>query len=99
MCSTGGTLVSAAKVCQEKGAKNIFATVTHGLFVGDSIPKLEEGPIQELFMSNTIPETNRLAGTGKIRQVSVAPIFARGIRCIIKQESISSMNNLETCPA
>ena len=36
MCSTGATLASAAKACQEKGAKRILACVSHGLFVGDA---------------------------------------------------------------
>lgn len=97
MCSTGGTLVSAAKVCQEKGAKNIFATVTHGLFVGDSIQKIECSPIQHIFMSNTIPKTERLQGTQKIHEVSVAPLFAKAICCIIQQESISSLYEIECC--
>ncbi len=91
MCSTGGTLVSAAKACREKGAKRIFAAVTHGLFVGHAVEKIEQSPIEALLMSNTIPYTERLAGSTKIRTVSVATLFGQAISCIVSQESISSL--------
>lgn len=91
MCSTAGTLVSAAKACREKGAERVFAAITHGIFVGDSVEKIERSPIEALFMSNTIPYTERLAKSSKIRTVSVADLFARAIHCIISQESISSL--------
>ena len=97
MCSTAGTLVSAANVCQEKGAKRIFAAVTHGLFVGDAVKKIEQSPIEVLYMSNTIPDSDRLAGATKIRSVSVANLFGQAIQCINSRESISSIFRIESC--
>src|SRR4029078_9015538 len=91
MCSTGGTLVSAAKACREKGAERIFAIVTHGLFVGDAVELIEKSRIEALLMSNTIPYTDRLAASTKIRTVSVASLFGQAISCIVSQESISSL--------
>lgn len=91
MSSTGGTLVSAAKACREKGAARIFAAVTHGIFVDDSIGKIEKSPIEALLMSNTIPWTERLAGSNKLHIVSVASLFGQAISCIISKESISSL--------
>lgn len=91
MCSTGGTLVSAAKACREKGAKRIFAVVTHGLLVGDCLKKIEQSPIEALLVSNTIPNTEPVQQCKKIRVVSVAPLFSQAISCIISRESISSL--------
>lgn len=91
MCSTGGTLASAAKACQEKGAKRIFAAVTHGLLVGDALKKIEESPIEALLISNTVPVAERVVNSSKIRIVSVAPLLAQAIGCIISKESISSL--------
>jgi len=82
MCTTGETLLSAAKACQEKGAKRIFAAVTHGLLVGDSVKKLEESPIEALLTTDTIPYTDRLKSSTKIQIVSVAPLLAQAIRCM-----------------
>lgn len=91
MCSTGGTLVSAAKACQEKGARRIFAVVVHGIFVGDSVDRIENSPIEAVVMSNTIPYTERLARSTKISTVTVAPLFAHAIKCMLTAESISSL--------
>lgn len=92
MCSTAGTLVSAAKACREKGAKRIISAVTHGLFVGDAIKKIESSPIELVLMSNTIPWTERLAGSTKIRLISVAPLIGKAIKCIQARESVSSLS-------
>lgn len=97
MCSTAGTLVSAAKVCQEKGANRILAAVTHGLFVGSAVDKIENSPIEVLYMSNSIPYTERLDHSTKIRTVSVANLFGQAIHCILSRESISSLFKLERC--
>jgi ribose-phosphate pyrophosphokinase len=91
MCSTAGTLVSAAKACREKGAKRIFAAVTHGILVGHAAELIEESPIEALWVCNTIPSTSRLAATSKVRYVSVAHLFSQAIRCILSSESISSL--------
>lgn len=88
MCSTGGTLVSAAKACREKGAHRIFAVVSHGLLVGDAVLRIETSPIEVLYMSNTIPYTERLLGSTKIRTQSIAETFAHAIRCITRQEPL-----------
>jgi ribose-phosphate pyrophosphokinase len=97
MCSTASTLVSAAKVCQEKGAKRIFAAVTHGLFVGDAVRKIEQSPIEAIYMSNSIPHSDRLAKATKIRVVSVANLFGQAIHCINSRESISSIFRIDCC--
>lgn len=95
MCSTAGTLVSAAKACHEKGAKRIFATITHGLFVGESVERIESSPIEVLLMSNTIPWTDRLKGSTKIKLISIAPLIASAIKRIVARESVSSLS--KTC--
>lgn len=91
LCSTAGTLVSAAKACQEKGALKIFVAVTHGLFVGNAVKKIQDSSIEYVVAGNTIPVTSRLDGFTKLREVSVAPLFAKAIRCMISRESISSL--------
>jgi ribose-phosphate pyrophosphokinase len=95
MCTTAGTLLSAAKACQEKGAKRIFATVTHGIFVEDAVEKVENSPIEALLTSNTIPNLDRLKDSTKIQVVSVAPLFAQAIQCLLSQESITNLFELD----
>ena len=91
ICSTGSTLVSAAKACREKGAKRIFAAATHGLLVGNALEKIEKSPIEALLISNTVPAAERVLNCSKIRIISIAPLLAQAIGCILSKESISSL--------
>jgi ribose-phosphate pyrophosphokinase len=88
MCSTAGTLVSAALACKNAGAKRIFAAFTHGLLVGNALEKIRNSPIERIIMSNSVP----LPVEDKlVQKISVAPLFGEAIRCIISAESISSI--------
>lgn len=91
ICSTAGTLVSAAEACQKKGARSIVAVLTHGIFVGEALEKIEKSPIELVYVSNTIPGSEKRAHSPKFVSVSVAPLLARAIHCIISRESISSL--------
>lgn len=79
VCSTAGTLASAAKACHEKGAKNIFAVVTHGIFCEDAVKVIEQSPIKRLFVSNTIRQEKDVLSCQKICVVSCASTFAAAI--------------------
>lgn len=90
MCSTGGTLVTAAEACKEAGARKIYAAFSHGLLVGEAIKKLTASPIEKIFVSNTVPLQEQGEGS-KFQVVSVANLFGEAIRCIISADSISSI--------
>ncbi len=92
LCSTGGTLVTAANACKEAGAKRIIVACTHGLLVGQAVEKLNKSPIEKIFVSNTVPLPEGVS-LEKITQVSVASCFGEAIRCIMSAESISSIFN------
>lgn len=55
--STAGTMVEAAKILQEHGAKEIYAACTHGVLCGPAIEKIKNSPIKELIITNTVPLT------------------------------------------
>ncbi len=90
-CSTGETLASAAKACQEKGAQRVFGVVTHGVCVGHAAQKIQESPLEAVLMTNTIPYTDRMVGSNKWMVVSIAPLLAHAIRYILSDGSISSL--------
>jgi len=90
ICSTGGTVVSAALASQEKGARRIFAAMIHGLCVGPAVERIEKSPIETLFTTNTIPWSDRFEGLSKIQTVSVAPLFAQAIQCIVSKGSLEN---------
>ncbi len=87
VCSTGGTLMTAAGVCKQNGAKSVNVALTHGLFVGKGI---EECGIEKIVMSNTVPSPETI-NRDLLEIVSVAPLFGRAIESIIDAKSISSL--------
>ena len=91
MCSTGGTLASAANLCKEMGAKRVVVAVSHGVFAGQAIEKIEKSPIEKVYYCNTIQKTDRLEGTDKLCEVSVGPLFGKAIECVLAADSISSL--------
>jgi ribose-phosphate pyrophosphokinase len=91
LCSTAGTLVSAAKACQEKGAKRIFAAITHALLVKGAVEKIEQSPIDALFISDTVPVRPNVINSQKYHIVSLADPLAKAISCIFSKESISCL--------
>lgn len=84
--STGGTLKTASWACKQEGAENIYAAVTHGLFVGRG---LQESAIEKIVVSNTVTTPEEL-DKSKLELVSVAPVFAMAIESIVGSKSISS---------
>ena len=92
MIDTAGTLVKAAEVLKERGAKNVYAYCTHPIFSGPAIERLSKGTaLDEVVVTNTIPLSPAATGCAKIRQVNVAPLIAETIHRIAKGESVMSL--------
>ncbi|HZM29799.1 MAG TPA: ribose-phosphate diphosphokinase, partial [Acidimicrobiales bacterium] len=85
---SAGTLVDAARVLVERGATEVYAAVTHGLLAGSASQKLDDSPIERLFMTDSV-ETQPEALPAKVEVVSVAGLFGEAIRRIARRESIS----------
>ncbi len=91
MIDTAGTLVKAAAVLKERGAKNVYAYCTHPVFSGPAIGRIEQGAIDEVVVTNTIPLSDAAAQSSKIRQLSVAPLIAQTIQRIALGQSVMNL--------
>ena len=87
MVDTAGTLTKAADLMIEQGASSVRAYCTHGVLSKDAYEKLDKSAISELVITNTIPKQHK---SNKVREVSVAPFFAKTILSVVKNESISA---------
>jgi ribose-phosphate pyrophosphokinase len=87
---SAGTLVAAAQVAMERGATAVYAAVTHGLLAGEANRRLDDSPIERLFITDSV-ETQPHALSGKVEVVSVAPLFGEAIRRIARRQSISGL--------
>jgi ribose-phosphate pyrophosphokinase len=90
MLATGGTLVQAAKFLKAKGARRIFACMTHGLFSGTAVEKVVNSPIEEIVVTDTIPQDAR-QGMKKLTVLSVSELFGESIKRIHEEKTISQL--------
>jgi len=91
MIDTAGTLVKAAEVLKDRGAKKVFAYCTHPILSGPAIERIQNSHLDEVVVTNTIPLSAAAQGVKKIRQLSVAFLFAETIRRISDGESVTSL--------
>ena len=91
LVDTAGSLCNAAKALVEiGGAKEVYACATHGVLSGPAFERIENSPIKELVIHNTIPLPESCT-CKKIKQLDVAPIFARAISHIHGATSIADL--------
>jgi ribose-phosphate pyrophosphokinase len=91
MIDTAGTLVKAAEVLKERGAKKVFAYCTHAVFSGPAIERIQGSKLDEVVVTDTIPLAADGKKCAKVRQLSVAFLFAETIRRISDGESVTSL--------
>ena len=92
MIDTAGTLVKAAEVLKQRGAKNVYAYCSHPIFSGPALERIGNGAaLDEVVVTNTIPLSPAAQQCGKIRQLSVAGLFAETIHRISTGDSVSSL--------
>ena len=87
MVDTAGTIAKAADVMKKEGAISVRAMATHCVMSGPASDRIQDSSIEELVFTDSIPYTNR---SSKVKQLSVADMFAETIRRVINNESISS---------
>ena len=91
MVDTAGTLTKAATMMMEQGALSVRAMCTHAVLSGDAYERIQASDLVELIVTDTIPVTaEKLLTTPKIKQLSVAQLFADVIQRVRHHESISS---------
>jgi ribose-phosphate pyrophosphokinase len=92
MIDTAGTLVKAAEVLKQRGAKKVYAYCTHPIFSGPAIDRIAVGDaLDEVVVTNTIPLSPLAKNCAKIRQLNVAPLIAETIERIAKGKSVMSL--------
>jgi ribose-phosphate pyrophosphokinase len=91
MVDTAGTLVKAAEVLKDEGAKKVVAYCTHAVLSGPAVERIAGSHLDELVVTDTIPPSEEARRCKKIRQLSVAGLIAETILRIYTEESVSSL--------
>ncbi|MGZ5046879.1 MAG: ribose-phosphate pyrophosphokinase [Usitatibacter sp.] len=91
MVDTANTLCEAARALKEQGAVRVVAYCTHPVLSGPAVERIEASVIDELVVTDTIPLKPEAEACAKIRQISVAELFAETMRRIYEESSVSSL--------
>ncbi|WP_340121078.1 ribose-phosphate diphosphokinase [Methylobacter svalbardensis] len=91
LVDTAGTLCHAAEALKKHGAVKVVAYCTHAVLSGSALKNINSSELDELVVTDTIPQSREAAESGKIRQLSVAEMLAETIRRIAVGESVSSL--------
>lgn len=91
MVDTAGTLTNAAVALKDAGAMKVLACCTHPVLSGPAINRINNSPLEELVVTDTIPLKGDAASCKKITVLSVAPLLAEAIKRIYHDESVSEL--------
>jgi ribose-phosphate pyrophosphokinase len=91
MVDTAGTLTLSVGALTRKGAQRVFAACTHPVLSGPALERIEKCKLERIFVTNTIPLTERASNSGMFSVLSVAELFGEAIRRINEGSSVSSL--------
>lgn len=91
LADTANTVTRAAKLVRREGATAVYALISHGIFSGDALARLNASAIDKVIVTNSVPQDEHRALCPKIEVLDIAPIFAEAIRRIHHGESLSSL--------
>ncbi len=88
---SAGTLCNAAAALKSQGATDVYAYCSHGVLSGGAAARVQSSELSELVVTDTIYPGEADDPKGKIRRLSIAPLFAEAIRRIADESSVSSL--------
>lgn len=91
LADTANTITRAAKLLKREGATRVYALLTHGIFSGDAIPRLNASAIDKIVVTNSVPQEEHRRLCPKLEVLDIAPVFAEAIRRVHHGESISRL--------
>ena len=88
---SGGTIVNAAKALKDRGAKEVYVYITHGVLSGEAVKKIKNSVIKNLVITDTIDNVNRTKGAKNIEVLSISSLMGEAIKRISNSTSVSDL--------
>jgi ribose-phosphate pyrophosphokinase len=88
---SGGTLVNAADALLDKGAKEVYGYITHGVLSGGAVARIGKSRLKELVITDSIQPSKAVTEAQNIRVLSIATLIAEAINRTAAEESVSSL--------
>ncbi|RMY16853.1 hypothetical protein D0866_13619 [Hortaea werneckii] len=89
LADTSNTITRAAKLLKKEGAHTVLALVTHGVFSGDAVERINASCLDKVIATNSVPQDEHVLGCPKLEVLEVGTVFAEAIRRVHHGESIS----------
>ena len=86
---SGGTIINAAKALKQRGAKDVYVYITHGVLSGDAVKAIKNSPIKKLVITDTINNENKVRSAKNIEILSISNLMGEAIRRISNSTSVS----------
>ena len=88
---SGGTIVNAAKALKDRGAKEVYVYITHGVLSGEAVKKIKNSVIKNLVITDTIDNMSRTKGVKNIEVLSISGLMGEAIKRISNSTSVSDL--------
>ena len=90
---SGGTIVNAAKILKEKGAKDVHVYASHGVLSGGAVDKIKNSKIKNLVITDTIDNSKKVQKVKNIEILSISNLVGEAIKRISNSTSVSDLFN------
>ena len=91
LIDSGGTIVNAAKALKDRGAKNVYVYITHGVLSGEAVKKIQKSVIKNLVITDTIDNSDKLKKAKNIEVLSISGLMGEAIKRISNSTSVSDL--------
>ena len=88
---SGGTIVNAAQALKERGAKDVYVYITHGVLSGEAVEKIKKSVIKKLIITDTIDNHEKVNKANNIEVLSISNLMAEAIKRISNSTSVSDL--------
>ena len=88
---SGGTIVNAAKALKDRGAKDVYVYVTHGVLTGEAVKKIKKSSIKKLVLTDSIDNITKVNGVQNIEVLTVSNLMGEAIKRISNSTSVSDL--------
>ena len=88
---SGGTIVNAAKALKDRGAKEVYVYITHGVLTGEAVKKIKNSVIKKLVITDTIDNKDKTKSAKNIEVLSISALMGEAIKIISNSTSVSDL--------
>ena len=88
---SGGTIVNAAKALKDRGAKEVYVYITHGVLSGEAVRKIKNSVIKNLVVTDTIDNVEKVKNAKNIEVLSISGLMSEAIKRISNSTSVSDL--------